>query len=385
MKDNNNKLEPGTHFMLGNHAIAEAAIIAGCKFFGAYPITPATPIAERLSYRLLDAGGEFIQMEDEIAAAISLIGASAAGAKSMTATSGPGLSLMVESIGLSYVMEIPIIIVDIMRGGPSTGMPTLTSQGDIMQARYGSHGDYDMIAYCPSTVQECFDFTIKAFNAAEKYRTPVIVLGDQILGLSTANFTVPPHDEIEIIDRVKPADDDPEYKVYNPEYLIAPMAVAGQGHRVHMTGLTHDERGYPATDPANHAIMMKHLRDKIELNVDEIVEYDEFMMEDAEIAIVAFGSNARPVKQAIRKARELGYKVGLWRPITIWPFPEKQILELSQKVNKIIVAEVNLGQYVHPVREYADRTKCEIYSLTHPGGAIHTPDDVLEKIEEVMK
>ncbi len=381
----NAKLEPGTHFMLGNHAIAEAGIIAGCKFFAAYPITPATPVAERMSYRLLDAGGEFIQMEDEIGAVIAMIGSSAGGAKSMTSTSGPGLSLMQEGIGLGYIMETPLVIVDIMRGGPSTGMPTLTSQGDIMQSRFGSHGDYDMIAYCPSTIQECFDFTIKAFNTAEKYRTPVMLLGDQILGLSTANFTVPPHDEIEIIDRVIPDDDEEGYLPYDPEHLIAPMAIAGQGHRVHMTGLTHDSRGYPATDPANQKVMMKRLRDKFELNIDEITEYDTFMMEDAEIAVIAFGSNARPAKQAIRKARELGIKVGLWRPITIWPFAEKQILELSTKVKKIIVAEVNLGQYIHPVREFADRSNCDIIGLTHPGGAIHTPDDVLEKIEEAMK
>jgi 2-oxoglutarate ferredoxin oxidoreductase subunit alpha len=376
------KLEPGTHFMLGNHAIAEAGIIAGCKFFGAYPITPATPIAERLSYRLLEAGGEFIQMEDEIGAMASLIGASCGGVKAMTSTSGPGLSLMLENIGLSYMMEVPVVIVNVMRGGPSTGMPTLTSQGDIMQAKWGSHGDYDVIAYCPSTIQECFDFTIKAFNAAEKYRIPVMLLPDQILGLMTANFVVPPHDKIEIIDRVTPEDDEENYLPYNPEHLVPPMAIAGQGHHVHMTGLTHDEKGYPATNPDAQAILMKRLKDKIYNNIDEIVELEEYLLDDAEIAIVAYGSNARSVRNAIKQARKDGIKVGMLRFKTIWPFPERQIKELSEKVDKIIVAEVNLGQLVHPVREYA---KCDVFGLTHPGGAIHTPDDVLEKIAEVMK
>lgn len=375
-------LEPGTHFMMGNQAIAEAALVAGCKFFAGYPITPSSAIAERLSYRLLEQGGEFIQMEDELGSMAAIVGASCGGAKSMTATSGPGLSLMLENIGLAYMMEAPTVIVNIMRGGPSTGMPTLIGTADIMQARWGSHGDYDVIAYSPSTVQEAFDFTIKAFNAAEKYRVPVILLADQIIGLMTSNFKVPEHDKIEIFDRVKPEDDEEGYLPYNSKSLVPPMAIAGQGHRVHMTGLTHDERGYPATNPGNQALLMKRLKDKIYMNIDDIVELEEYKLDDADVMIIAYGSNARSVREAVERARRDGKKIGLLRFKTIWPFPAERIAELSKKVDKIIVAEANLGQLVHPIREYA---KCPIELLSHAGGAIHTPKQVYDKIMEVMK
>ena len=375
-------LEEGTYFMKGNHVIAEAAIIAGCRFFGAYPITPASPIAERMSYRLFEEGGEFIQMEDEIASMAAIIGASCAGAKSMTATSGPGVSLMLENIGLAYMMEAPVVIVDVMRGGPSTGMPTLTSQGDINQVRWGSHGDYDVIAYCPSTVQECFDLTIKAFNAAEKYRVPVFIMADQILGLMTSNVKVPRLRDIKIVDRETPMDGDDTYQPYDSSTLVPPMAIAGHGHHVLMTGLTHDERGYPATNPEGQEKLMSRLKRKIYENIDDIVELEEFMLEDTELAIVAYGSEARSVREAIKQAREKGLKVGMLRFKTIWPFPERQVNELSRRVKKIMVAEVNLGQLVHPVREYA---VCEVVALTHPGGALHPPAEVLRRIEEEMK
>lgn len=375
-------LKEGTYFMKGNHVIAEAALIAGCKFFGAYPITPASPIAERMSYRLFEEGGEFIQMEDEIASMASIIGASCGGAKAMTATSGPGISLMLENIGLAYMMEAPVVIVDVMRGGPSTGMPTLTSQGDINQVRWGSHGDYDVIAYCPSTVQECFDMTIKAFNASEKYRVPAFIMADQILGLMTSNVIVPPLKDIKIIDRETPEDGDESYKPYDSSKLVPPMAIAGHGHHVLMTGLTHDERGYPATNPDGQEKLMTRLKKKIAQNVEDIVELEEFMLDDAEMAVFAYGSEARSVREAIKQAREKGLKVGMLRFMTIWPFPEKQVNEISRKIKKIMVAEVNLGQLVHPIREYSS---CEVVALTHPGGALHTPAQVLERILEEMK
>jgi len=376
------RVKSGNHFITGDHAVAEGAIAAGCNFFAGYPITPATPIAERISWRFPQIGGEYIQMEDEIASAAAIVGASSGGAKAMTATSGPGISLMLENIGLGYMMEVPIVLVNVMRGGPSTGMPTLTSQGDIMQARWGSHGDFNMIAYCPSTVQEMFDFTIKAFNAAETYRTPVMVLADQILGLMTANITIPEPDDIEIRNRVLASGPIEDYNTYNWDELIPPMAIAGQGYAVHMTGLTHDEHGYPDANVDAQAKLMKRLKAKFDTHLDDIVEYDEIMLEDAEIALIAYGSESRSAFAAVKRARAKGIKVGLLRMKTVWPFPEKLIHDLSTRVNSIIVPEVNMGQYVHPVREYAD---CPVHSLPHYGGEIHHPDVIVQKIEEVMQ
>ncbi len=371
----------GKHFMMGNHAVVEAALMAGCRFFAGYPITPASPIAERMSWRLPEVGGAYIQMEDEIASMAAIIGASVGGVKAMTATSGPGLSLMLENIGLAYMMEVPVVVVNIMRGGPSTGMPTLTSQGDIMQARWGSHGDYDMIAYAPSTVQEMFDFTIKAFNASEKYRTPVMILGDQVLGLMTSDLYVPHKEELEIIDRKVPPEGLEDYLPYDSKELIPPMAIAGMGYKVHMTGLTHNEKGYPDVSVGAQEKLMRRLKAKFEQNLSDIIEVEERYMEDADIAIACFGSEARSVLNAVKKAREENIKVGIFRFKTIWPFPKEEINELSKRVSKIIVAEINLGQLIHPIREYSDPS-CEIVSLPHAGGTIHKPEEILAKIKK---
>ncbi|MCY3411984.1 MAG: 2-oxoacid:acceptor oxidoreductase subunit alpha [Candidatus Heimdallarchaeota archaeon] len=382
----------GKHFMKGDYAISEGAMAAGLNFFGAYPITPATPVAERVSVRSLDIPNlEFLQFEDEIASMAAIIGASCAGAKSMTSTSGPGVSLMLENIGLAYMMETPTVIVNIMRGGPSTGMPTRTSQGDIMQANWGSHGDYNMIAYVPTTIQEYFDFTIKSFNAAETYRTPVMLLGDQVTGLSTSNLVIPKEEDIELVYRktlpnawevsqeVRDA-----FLTYDDTELIPPMAITGQGYNVHMTGLTHDTRGYPKATPDAQSRLMKRLDRKFTDNVDKIVEYEEYLMEDAEICVVCFGTEARAVKAGIHKARAKDIKVGMLRMKVVWPFHEKLFKDLGKKVSKVIVAEGNMGQYYHPVKENVPYPT-QVYSYPDYGGAIHTPAQIYEKILEVKE
>lgn len=372
----------GDHFILGDYAAVEGALAAGCRFFAGYPITPASEVAERMSWRMPQIGGEYIQMEDELASMAAIIGASCAGLKSMTATSGPGFSLMMENIGLAFMFEAPCVILDVMRGGPSTGMPTLTSQGDMMQVRWGSHGDYEVVAYCPSSVQEMFDFTIKAFNISEKYRIPVFVMGDQILGHMTGKVHIPSEKEIALVERKTAKPGLKKYLPYDSSELIPPMAVAGAGYRIHMTGLTHDERGYPATFPDAHEKLMERLMAKIRDNVDKIIEVEEKSLEDAEIAVVVYGSEARPAWKAIQLARDKGIMVGVMRLITAWPFPSKQIHALSQKVRKIIMPEVNYGQLIHMVREYA---QCDVVSLTHPGGAIHSPGDIFKAIVEAGK
>ncbi|MDH5401858.1 MAG: 2-oxoacid:acceptor oxidoreductase subunit alpha, partial [Candidatus Heimdallarchaeota archaeon] len=286
------RVDTGSHFMLGDHAIAEGALAAGCNFFAGYPITPASPIAERMSWRMNHVDGDYIQLEDEIASMAAIIGASCAGAKAMTATSGPGLSLMLENIGLAYMMEVPCVVVNVMRGGPSTGMPTLTSQGDVMQAKWGSHGDYEMISYCPSNVQEMFDFTVKSFNLAERYRTPVILLADQILGLMTSNLTIPHEVKLNTEYRKLPPKDTINYKPYDNAELIPPMALAGMGYKVHMTGLTHNEFGYPAATPDTHSKLMSRIRDKFILNLDEIIDLEKINLNDCNIAFIAYGSES---------------------------------------------------------------------------------------------
>ncbi len=382
MSTNNKRVLTGKHFIMGDHAIAEGALAAGLNFFGGYPITPASPIAERVSWRVNEIeNAEFIQMEDEIASMASILGASAAGAKSMTATSGPGLSLMLENLGLGYMMEIPTVVVNVMRGGPSTGMPTLTSQGDIMQAKWGSHGDFQSIAYVPANVQEMFDLTIKSFNAAEKYRTPVIILADQITGLMTGELNIPPEDELEIVNRKIPPEGLDHYLPYDSSELVPPMAIAGQGYRVHMTGLTHDDRGYPAATPDHQAKLMDRLDRKFKAAL-ELVEVEEKYMEDADLAVLCYGTEGRSVIEAVNKARSKGMKVGMYRLKTLWPFHYEMINKLSNQVKKILVPEGNMGQYVHPVTEAAD---CPVISLPQFGGKIHTPTEIYEKIEEIMK
>jgi len=371
------RVRSGDHFMIGDVACAEAALAAGCQVFAGYPITPASEIAEHMSQRLPMVGGYYMQMEDELASMNAILGASCAGVRSMTATSGPGFSLMAENLGLGMMMEVPCVVVDIMRGGPSTGMPTLTSQGDVMQSRWGSHGDYEPVVYAPASVQEMFDLTIRCFNTADRYRVPTILLGDQMLGHMTGHLRIPPEDEIPWVERPTrspPGDPDPVLPSGNG---ALPMAHAGEGHRLHFTGLTHDERGYPAIDPAGSRQLLDRIVGKIRDHLSEIVEVEDYRLDGAELAVVAFGSNSRSAREAVRRARADGIPVGMLRLVTLWPFAEEAIVELSRQVSWILVPEINYGQIVHPVREYAE---CPVSLLPHAGGALHHPDDIVSVI-----
>ena len=372
----------GEHFMSGDFACAEGAIAAGCRFFAGYPITPATEISEALSRRMPQVGGIFIQMEDELASMNAILGASCAGVKSMTATSGPGFSLMMENFGLGIMMEIPCVLVNIQRGGPSTGLPTMVGQQDMMQARWGSHGDYEVIALTPSSPQEMFDYTIKAFNLSEKYRLPVLIMSDEIVGHMTEKVVIPKEEDIHIVSRKKPRRGPDKYLMYRPEKDLVPcMANAGEGYKVITTGLTHDERGYPDMSAEAQEKLITRLCDKIRKNKDDIIEFEVSELDDAEIIVAAYGSPARSALRAIRLARKEGIKAGLIRMITVWPFPEEKILELATKARAIIVPEINKGQIVREV-ERCSKGRCEIISLPKLA-SIHTPYEILNIIKEV--
>jgi len=375
----------GQHFMNGDVACAEGAIAAGCRFFAGYPITPATEIAERMARRLPLVGGVYVQMEDEIASITAVLGASYAGVKSMTATSGPGFSLMMENIGLAVMTETPCVIVNIMRGGPSTGQPTMPGQQDVMQARWGSHGDYEIIAFAPSSVQEMFELTIEAFNFSETYRVPTFILADEIVGHMWERVKIPPADAIKIVNRKKPRSSPMEYAPFKPEDdLVPPMACFGEGYRFHATGLTHDERGYPQTE--NTEVQQKLIRrlcEKIRRNTDKIVKVDGVFLEDAEVAIVAYGIAARAALSAVRMARTQGIKAGLLKLVTLWPFPDKQVSEISQKVKALIVPEMNYGQMVREVRRVAKETP--VIFMSKLGEEPHKPAEILEVLGEYRK
>ncbi|WP_432409511.1 2-oxoacid:acceptor oxidoreductase subunit alpha [Wukongibacter sp. M2B1] len=370
--------------MQGNEACVEGAMAAGMKFYGGYPITPSTEIAEFSAEKLPRVGGKFIQMEDEIAGIAAAIGGSLAGLKSMTATSGPGFSLKQENLGYAIIAEIPLVVVNVQRGGPSTGLPTAPAQGDVMQAKWGTHGDHPIIAVSPSSVKETFDLTVRAFNLAEKYRTPVIILTDEVVGHMREKIEIPDPSELEIIDRVKPALDE-DYKPYKVSegQLVPPMAAYGDGHRFHVTGLMHDETGFPSNSSENAEKELDRLMNKINKNLDDIVEYEEYMLEDADFAIFSYGSTARSAKSAVKALREEGIKVGMFRPITIWPFPEEQVSRLSEKVKSIVVAEMNLGQIVYEVERIA-KGNCKIDLVGKANGEVITPDEIVSKLKEVL-
>ncbi|MBN1954199.1 MAG: 2-oxoacid:acceptor oxidoreductase subunit alpha [Anaerolineae bacterium] len=372
----------GEFFMQGDIACAEGAICAGCRFFGGYPITPATEVAQRMSERLPLVDGVYIQMEDELASMNAVLGASWAGMKAMTATSGPGFSLMMENLGLGIMMETPCVLVNVQRGGPSTGLPTLVGQGDMMQARWGSHGDYSIVALAPSSPQELFDLTIHAFNLAELYRTPVLVMTDAEVGHMTEKVVIPPLEEIETFERRKPTVPPQEYRPYyvEPGELAPPMAVAGDGYRIHTTGLTHDERGYPATaDDKAQWPLVQRLVGKIENNKERIIWLVEDRLDDAEVAIISYGIAARTAIWPMQMAREEGIKVGMLRLVTVWPFPDEQIHDLAGRVQGIVVPEINMGQIVREVQRSAEG-QTRIISVPHPGGGIHDPYQVLNAI-----
>ena len=368
-------------FIQGNEACAKGALKAGCRFFAGYPITPSTEVAETLSRELPKVGGSFVQMEDEIASAGAIIGGSWGGTKSMTATSGPGLSLMQENIGYAFITETPIVIVDVQRGSPSTGQPTMASQSDMMQARWGSHGDYEPIALSPSSVQEFFDFTIKAFNLAEQYRTPVFVMADEIIGHMREKITI--GEDIEIVARQMPEDKDNFSPFKNVENGTNPMPSFGQGFNIHVTGLTHDERGYPDTnDPETHHNLVQRLCDKVLNNRDKICSVQSKNCEDADLVIISYGAPFRSVSEACEKARAEGKKVGYIKLDTPWPFPEKQVKELTKNASDVLVVELNLGQMYYEVDRVL-RRDADVHLMGQIGGLMPTPDEILSKINEM--
>lgn len=369
----------------GNAAIVEGAIAAGCKFFGGYPITPSTEVAELLAERLPQVGGKFIQMEDEIASIGACIGASLAGKKVMTATSGPGFSLKQELLGLACASEIPLVLVNVQRVGPSTGQPTSPSQGDVMQARWGTHGDHWVIALAPTTVPECFTLTQRAYELSEKYRVPVIMLMDEVVGHMRERIDLPDsYDEVKQYNRKQPTCAPEEFLAYKAdESLVPAMPAFGSGYRWHVTGLVHDETGFPKGTGAATVAQTDRQYHKIYDHLDDIVDVEEYKLDDAEFVIIAFGGAARTCYDAIDAARAEGIKVGMLRCITVWPFPEKQVKALAAKVNGILVHELNRGQYVNEVeRVVAGVCPVSLYGKYDNEPA--TPEEMLAEIKKAM-
>jgi 2-oxoglutarate ferredoxin oxidoreductase subunit alpha len=375
----------GTHFIDGDHACCEGALAAGARFAAGYPITPSTEIVERFAARVPTVGGTFIQMEDELAASITLQGAVWGGAKAFTVTSGPGFSLMMEHIGYAAMTETPCVFVDVQRGGPSTGLPTLPAQADMMQARWGSHGDYEIIALCPNSPQECFDLTIKAFNLAEEFRVPVMFMMDEVVGHMTEKVVIPPADQIEVVPRKhtrKPIED---YLPYASKGDLVPeMAHAGEGYKFHVTGLTHDERGYPNMTPQTQDKLVRRLQNKIRVASERICMFDEDGLHDADVVVVSYGITSRVAQRAIDMGRERGLKVGKLRLITAWPFADKKIAELAVRVKAFVVPELNLGQMAREV-ERAAHGKAKTVPVTHAGGGVHDAAEILNAIVEASR
>jgi len=375
----------GNHFLDGDTACAEGALAAGCRFFAGYPITPSTEAAERIAERFPQVGGMFIQMEDELASMAALVGASWGGAKAMTVTSGPGFSLMMENIGLAVMMETPCVVVNVQRGGPSTGLPTMVGQADVMQARWGSHGDYEIIALSPNSPQEAFDFTIEAFNLSERYRIPVLILMDECVGHMTERVVIPPAEDIELFPRRYTTKSPEEYWPYIPEDNFVPeMVKAGDGYRIHTTGLTHDERGYPVMSAEAQGKLVKRLLDKINKNKKDIINIHEINVKDADVIVVAYGITSRVTQPAIDKARKKGVKAGFLKLNTIWPFPEERIKKIAETVKAFVVPEINYGQISYEVERCA-AGKAELYKVSHAGGGVHDPDDIYNIIMEAVK
>ncbi len=385
--DRQPKVMTGTYFKNGNWGIVEGAIASGIAEFFAYPISPASEVVEYISIRLPAVGGKaaFI-VEDEIASINMCIGASWAGSKVMTTTSGPGFSLKQEGIGLAFMSETPMVIVNVQRGGPATGLPTFSAQGDYMQVQFGTHGDYSAIALTPWTVQECFDLTIKAFNISEQLRTPVILLADGEVSRMMEEITIPEEKEIEVLHRKTPPKGTDksnfnQFDARNEPDLVPPMAHYGDGYKIFGTGLTHKISGVPHLDEDLHIKLMGRLFKKIEINKHLYPEPEYHFVDDAEVVIVATGIVARSAMEAILEAREKGIKAGLMRLITVWPFPEEAVEKLAQKA-KLIVAEMSMGQLIWPVERFA-RKKCKL--VTRIGGTPPTPKKILEAIEEEAK
>lgn len=378
--------ERKTVIMQGNEAVSYGALDAGVDFFAGYPITPSTEIAEILAEELPKRGGVYIQMEDEIASICAITGASLTGAKALTATSGPGFSLMQEGIGFAKITETPCVVVNVQRLGPSTGMPTSPAQGDIMQSRWGSHGDSPAIVLYPDSVKECYELTIRAVNLSEKYRTCVVLLLDEVLGHMRESVTLPDMGNVRIIKRIKPTVPPHWYKHYdeNQKYL-SPLASYGEGYRFHVTGLTHDQHGFPTNKNNEAGDMMARLRKKISYNIRDLVQIESYMMDDADIAIFAAGIVARSAKAAIAMARYEGIKVGLLRPLTIWPFPDVAVRKMLLDVDTVIVPELNQGQMINEIRRLTkDKSESDVLALQKVNGELISPAEILQKIKEAI-
>jgi len=375
----------GTHFLDGDHACCEGALAAGARFASGYPITPSTEVVERFAARIPTVGGTFIQMEDELAASITLQGAVWGGAKAFTVTSGPGFSLMMEHVGYAVMTETPCVFVNVQRGGPSTGLPTLPAQADMMQARWGSHGDYQIIALCPNSPQECFDLTITAFNLAEQYRTPVFVMMDECVGHMTEKVIIPPAGQIEITPRRYTTAAPDQFQPYatGPD-LVPDVPPIASGYSFHITGLTHDERGYPSMTPETQDHLVRRLQDKILNAVEKITLTEEENLDDAEVVVVSYGITSRVAQRAIDLARAKGIRAGKLRLITAWPFPDFKFLALaSNGVRAFVVPELNLGQMAREVQRAAGG-QSRVIPVTHAGGNVHQPEQILRAIEEAL-
>jgi len=373
----------GSHFVHGDWACAEGAIAAGCRFFGAYPITPATEISERMAQRLPKVGGRFVQFEDELAAVTAVISASYTGRKAMTATSGPGFSLMMESVGLGVMTEAPCVIVDVMRSGPSTGQPTAGAQGDVMQCRWGTHGDVEAIALAPQNVQEMFDLTVRSFNLSERYRTPVFVMADANIAHLYEGLVIPEREKLEIVERKRPSCARESYKPFAAdEDLVPPMACFGEGYHFYATGLTHDDMGYPDGSVEAQRKLIQRLCDKIRQGTSSIVQIEEHYTEDCDVLVVAYGIVARSALSAVKRARAEGIKAGLLRLITLWPFPEERVEALAQGCREVVVAEMNTGQLVREVERASMR---KVTFLPKLGEDPHEPGEILSAIRRASR
>jgi 2-oxoglutarate/2-oxoacid ferredoxin oxidoreductase subunit alpha len=367
----------------GNEACVKGAIAAGCRFYSGYPITPASEIMEAMAKELPMAGGAFIQMEDEIASLGAVLGASVAGAKSMTATSGPGFSLMQEHIGYGCMAEIPCVIIDAMRGGPSTGLPTQGSQGDVMQARWGTHGDHPIIVLCPSSVYECYELTIQAFNLSERYRTPVILLIDEAVAHARESLNLPDDGQIAIEDRPRPAVPPEWYIPYaDPGTGVPPMPRYGEGYRYNVTGLCHDVRGYPTTRKDEVEPLIRRLFSKISKDTQRLQWSDSYFTEDAQVTVIAYGSAARAALQAVKQGREKGLKAGLIKLKVLWPFMRPTVAAAMEKSSRILVPEMNMGQISREVKR-VNRGNCEVFTLNKYDGTLITPREILQRLEEI--
>ncbi len=375
----------GAHYLDGDHACAEGAIAAGCNFVAGYPITPSTEIVERLAWRFFSTGGTFIQMEDEIASSIAIQGAVWGGAKAMTVSSGPGISLMMEHIGLACMTEVPCVFINVQRGGPSTGLPTLPAQADMMQARWGSHGDYEIIALSPNSPQECFDLVIHAFNLSEQYRVPVMFMMDESVGHMTERVIIPPPETVEIVPRRFTTLPPGEYQPYRPgDDLVPEMTKAGEGHRIHISGLTHGHNGYPVMNADCQHHLVNRLVNKIRDNAEKISFFHADEVDGADVVVISYGITSRIATRAVRSARNEGLRVGHLRLVVVWPFPEKLIRTLAAKIGAFVVPEINLGQVVLEVERCAGG-KCKTVSVPHAGGTVHDPTVIHDAIKEAAK